>query len=216
MPDFPPRLRGVAADDPVAEAVAAARAGCDGGTIFWRASGDLSAAVVLAPDVDRAQAAQMLPLAAVAARDALGAIGPPEMPVHLTWDGRILVNGGEAGGVRALAPPGAGVPGWLVVALDLRLVPEPGAPPDRTALHAEGAGDVTPVALLESWARHLLHRLSQWEDGPRPLHGEAMAASWERASGDAGFVGLDEGLGRLRRDGGGVTMDPLTDLLEAP
>lgn len=60
MPDFPSRLRGIAADDPCAAAIAAARKNCGSGTIFWRADDDLDAALVLAPDVERAKAAQML------------------------------------------------------------------------------------------------------------------------------------------------------------
>ncbi len=216
MPDFPPLLRGVAVDRPREAAVAAARAGCDAGTVFWRAGEALDAAVVLAPEVDRGRAAQMIALAAVAARDAIGAIGPEALPVHLTWDGRVMVDGAEAGRVAAVAPPGEGVPDWLVAHLRVRLAPEAGGPPERTALWAEGAGDVTADALLSSWSRHLMHRLSDWEDGVHSLHAEAMAASWERASGETGFVGLDEGLGRLRREDGAVRLDPLATLLEAP
>ncbi|CUH38992.1 hypothetical protein JSE7799_01711 [Jannaschia seosinensis] len=212
-PSFPPMLRGQSARDPWAEAMTAARAGCDGGTIFWRAGDALEAAVVLAPDVPRDRAAQMIPLAAVALRDALGAIGPPEMPVHLGWDGSILLNGAEAGQVRGMAPPGAGVPDWLIVHLHMRFLPEDSL--DRTALWQEGAGEVMPVPLLESWSRHLLHRLSEWEDGPRPLHAEWLAAMWDRAH-DKTFLGLDEAFGRLRRDGAATTLDPLDTLLETP
>lgn len=216
MPDFPPLLRGVEADDPCKAAVAAARAGCAPGTVFWEPGPDLDAALVLAPEVARAQAAQMLPLGAVALRDAVGAIGPEALPVHLTWDGRVMLDGGEAGRVRALAPPGEGVPDWLVIHAALRLLPAEAPAEGHTALWAEGAGGVTADALLSAWSRHALHRLSQWEDGPRVLHAEWLGASWERASEDAGFVGLDEGFGRLRRDGGAVRLDPLDALLEAP
>ena len=215
MPDFPPLLRGVMAADPRLAAVTEARAGCDGGTIFWRAGGALEAALVFAPEVPLSQAAQMLPLVAVALRDALGAIGPAELPVHLTWDGRFMVNGAEAGRVRLIAPEGRGeaVPDWLVAHLFLRFLPDGGA---GTALLEEGCGEVEPEALLESFARHLLHRLADWEDGPRGLHAEMMATSWEREAGDADFLGMSEDLGRLRRDGDATRLDPLTDLLEAP
>ena len=216
MPDFPPLLRGVAAEAPREAAVAAASEGCAPGTVFWAPGADLDSAVVLAPEVGRARAAQMLPLGAVALRDAIGALGPEALPVHLTWDGRIMLDGGEAGRVRAVAPPGGGVPDWLVVHAALRLLPEARPEGERTALWAEGAGDVTADALVSAWSRHMLHRLSQWEDGPHALHAECLAASWERRAGDAGYVGLDEGLGRLRRDGGAVRLDPLEPLLEAP
>ncbi|WP_299818127.1 biotin/lipoate--protein ligase family protein [uncultured Jannaschia sp.] len=215
MPDFPPLLRGVAADDPRAAAVAAARAGCDGGTIFWRAGDALEAAVVFAPDVPLDRAMQMLPLCAVALRDALGAIGPSELPVHLAWDGRLLVNGGGAGRVTPVAEARGtdAVPDWLLVHVTLQFLPS-GA--TETALWQEGCGEVTADALLESWARHLMHRLAEWEDDPRALHAEREAAAWEVEAKDATYLGLDERFGRLRRAGGATRLDPLTDLLELP
>ena len=215
MPDFPPRIAGFAAPEPRVAAIEAALQGCDGGTIFWRAGGVLEVALVLAPDVALGRAAQMLPLALVAMRDALGAIGPPELPVHLSWEGGFVVNGAEAGRGRIVAPKVApeAVPDWLVVHLTLRFAPDGGA---GTALLEEGCGDIEPVALLESWSRHVLHRLSEWEDGAGPLHAELRAAAWEVETKDASFLGRDEGLGRLRRVGGATILDPLTDLLEAP
>ncbi|MCK0168328.1 biotin/lipoate--protein ligase family protein [Jannaschia sp. S6380] len=215
MPDFPPLMRGVAAEDPRAAAIAAARAGCDGGTIFWRAGGVLDMAVVFAPDVPLSRAVQMAPLCAVALRDALGATGPAELPIHLGWDGGILLNGAEAGRVRPIVPDPAvdAVPDWVVIHLTLHIFPDDGV---GTALLLEGGGDVDPVALLEAWARHLMHRLSEWEDGPRALHAELTAASWEREAKDAAFLGLSEDLGRLRRNGDATILDPPTDLLELP
>ena len=215
MPDFPPLLRGMAADDPRSEAVAAARVGCDGGTIFWRTGDALEMAVVFAPDVPLGRAAQMQPLCAVALRDALGSIGPSELPVHLAWDGRVLVNGGVAGCVTLLAEgsdPEA-IPDWLVVHLAIHFLPSDAT---ETALWQEGCGEVAPQALLESWARHLMHGLAAWEDGPRALHADRSAAAWELEAKDADYLGLDAGFGRLRRAGGETRLDPLTDLLELP
>lgn len=60
--------------------------------------------------------------------------------MHLTWDGRIVVSGAEAGRVRAFAPPGDGIPDLLVTHVALRFLPDADAPPDRTALRAGGAG----------------------------------------------------------------------------
>lgn len=213
MPDFPPFLRGIAATEPRVAAVAEAQAGCEGGTVFWRAGDVLEAAIVLAPDVPLTRAAQMLPLTTVALRDALGAIGPAELPVHLTWDGRLMVNGAEAGRVRLISPPTEteAIPDWLVAHFTLRFFPDGST---GTALLDEGCGEVEPVVLLESWSRHLLHRLADWEEGPRNLHAEMMAASWELEAKEADFLGLSEDLGRLRRDGESTRLDPLTDLLE--
>lgn len=217
MPEFPPLLRGMLAADPRAAAVEAAMAGCDGGLICWRGGDVMDAAVVFAPEVASAEAAQMLPLSALALRDALGAIGPPEMPIHLTWNGRIMINGAETGRVSLLSSDtdATVVPDWLVCHVLVGFMPVDD--PARTALWSEGAGEVTPDGLVGAWARHLMYRLSVWEDDrARSLHRDLTGCSWEREAGDADFVGYDETLGRLRRDGDTVTLDPLTDLLEAP
>jgi hypothetical protein len=208
MPDLslPPLLTGRLSVDPRGDAVAAAREGCDGGTLLWRGRNGIDAALVLAPEVPLARAAQTGPLAAVAARDAIGAMAAAELPVHLDWSGAILVDGAAAGRVTTVAPSGDArvVPPWLVLHLVLRFAP--GAP----------LASLDPQAWLESWSRHLMHRLAEWEDGPRALHAELEAASWERAAGDPAWIGRDEALGRLRRAGGATMLDPLTDLLEAP
>jgi len=205
------------AAEPRAAAIEAATAGCDGGLICWRGGDALDVAIVLAPEVPLAQAAQMLPLTALALRDALGAIGPPELPIHLTWDGRIMINGAEAGRATLLAPgadPDA-VPDWLVSHVYIAFMPVDA--PDRTALWSEGAGDITPDELVEAWGRNLMYRLSVWEDDrAKSLHADLTGCSWEKEAKDETFVGYDEGLGRLRRDGSSVTLDPLTDLMETP
>lgn len=215
MPEFPPLLRGILAADPRTAAVAEATAGCDAGLICWRGGDALEAAIVLAPDVTLTEAAQMLPLTGLALRDGLGAIGPPELPIHLTWDGRIMLNGAQAGAVTLIAPegPGDAVPQWIVAHLLIQFLPIEET--TRTALWSEGAGDITPDELVEAWARHLLHRLSVWQDdGAKALHADLTGCAWEREAKDESFVGYDETLGRLRRDGATVTLDPLTDLLE--
>ncbi|MEM7491227.1 MAG: biotin/lipoate--protein ligase family protein, partial [Pseudomonadota bacterium] len=187
---LPPLLSGHLSADPRVDAVAAAGEGCDGGTLLWRAGPDLDAALVLAPDVPLARAVQMGPLTAVALRDAIGAIGPAEIPVHLDWPGTLHLDGAPAGHVAMLAPSddAPAVPDWLVVHATLTLDP------------TEPLASVDPRDLLESWSRHLVHRLAEWEEaGPSPLHAELEAASWERERGDPAWIGRDEALGRLRR-----------------
>jgi hypothetical protein len=204
---LPPLLTARAAENPRADAVAAARTGCDGGLLVHRVTTDLAAALVLAPDVPLGQAVQMAPLGAVAARDAIGASGDAEVPVHLTWENRLIVDGAESGGVEILADhrDARTAPDWIVILLAIR------RHPDEVTIR------IDPTDLLESWSRHLLHRLHQWQEGgPAPLHAELQAAAWERETGDPNFLGRDEALGRLRRDGAATALDPLTDLLEAP
>ena len=86
---------------------------------------------------------------------------------------------------------------------------------ERTALWSEGAGDITPDERVEAWARHMMHRLSVWEDGGRAHAGRSVFVGAGKAK-DAAFVGHDATLGRLRRAGDAVKLDPLTNLLEIP
>ena len=230
-PVFPPLLTGqaVAGDTPLAAAIAAARAGAEPGLVLYDPlSPDLAAAMLFHPDVPRAEAAVMLPLAGVALQNALGSVAPPEVGLHLGWDGAVLVNGGRAGTLRMIAPDCAAdaVPDWLVVALDLRFAiqsEDGGATPGETALYAEGCGDLTPIPLLESWTRHLMHWLHDWEvDGLKNLHRDYAGLVWQMGetttlAGHSGhFLGLDETLGALVKSGGKTELLPLTMMLETP
>ena len=171
-PEFPPLFIGqdAAGEDPFALACATAEAGCDAGLVFYDLAPDmLRAALVFAPDVSLAEAAVMLPLCGVGFQNALGALAPPEVGVHLGWDGGIYVNGGRCGVLR-MAAPGAleAEPDWLVIDLTLKLWPlsdDTGLTPDETALYAEGCAEVNAVALLEAWVRHTLVGINAWMDG---------------------------------------------------
>lgn len=227
-PEFPPLLSGrtTAGADPFAAAVAEARSGCDAGQVLHDLSdGNLHAAVVFAPDVTLGRAAVMLPLCAVAFQNALGALGPSELPVHLDWAGGFVVNGAFCGGLRATASTSDldVVPDWLVIGISVPFVDDGagGDAPDRTTLYAEGCGGLMPGALLESWARHMLTWLHRWEeDGEAPLHREwsglAYGLGQERRMGDetGTFLGLDETLGMLFKSGGKTRLIPLVTLLQ--
>ena len=228
-PSFPPLMQGVntAGADPFEAACSEAAQGCDAGTILYDAAPDrLRAAIVLAPEVPLSDAAAMLPLTGVAVQNALGALGPSELPVHLCWEGAIRVNGGVCGHVRGATDiqDAEAEPGWLVTGFELvfaRANLAGGDTPDETDLMSEGCGDLTPVDLLESWSRHLLNGISRWEeDGLGPLHGEWRGLAhgmgqngvWLGKPGQ--FLGLDEKLGLLLRTDGQTMLLPVTDLLE--
>ena len=230
-PVFPPLFTGQAVEgrtDPFAKACALAALGCDGGTIVYNIAADrLAAAIVFAPEVPLEDAMAMLPACGIGFQNALGALAPPEVAVHLTWEGGILVNGAGCGRLRAAAADcGTGeVPDWLVVGLEVPLIAEdadtPGAAPDRTSLYEEGCVEVAPDALLESWSRHTLVWINRWsDDGAEPLHGEwrglAHGLGEEVAvSGRTGlFVGTDERFGMLLREGTATRLLPLSGLLE--
>lgn len=227
-PSFPPLLSGIATAgaDPFAAACDAARAGCEGGTVFHDTGAiELRAAVVFAPEVPLRQAVAMGPLCAVAFQNALGALGPPELAIHLEWGGGLRLNGGRCGAVRmaAAGPDPVAVPDWLVVGLDLRLWPAetPGAVPDETALYAEGCGDITAPDLIESWARHMLTAIHRWEEeGPATLHRDWEGLAWAKGERlragelDGTFLGIDADFGLLLKTDAGTRLIPLTTRLE--
>jgi biotin-(acetyl-CoA carboxylase) ligase len=140
----------------------------------------LELAVVLEPDRRAADCFAALPVAMLALADALAAVGPPLKPVGFIWPHRLVLDGAEVGRARlALPKPAADpLPAWLVVGLELRLrfgagADEPGRAPERTALAEEGFGEVTPSAIVEAFARHLLHWVHRWQEeglGPATNH----------------------------------------------
>lgn len=223
---LPPLFDGRPASDPYREARRRAATGADAGLLLHDGGDAARAALVLIPEVPLAEAAAMLPAGQLGLHDALGAVGPPELPLHLEWEGHLRVNGARCGHVSLAADteePGA-VPNWLVLAIDVPFrwaETDPGTRPDTTVLHEEGCGDLSPAMLTEAWARHVLHWINRWEeDGAAPLHAE-----WERLSHEKGrtltlrgrtgtFLGIDERMGALIR-GSDTALIPLTELVEA-
>ncbi|GGH30969.1 Biotin-(acetyl-CoA carboxylase) ligase [Cribrihabitans marinus] len=229
QPTFPPLMQGqavTAGADPFDRARALAALGCDAGTVVHNVQADrLRAALVVAPEVPLADAMAMMPLCGVGFQNALGALAPPEVAVHLGWDGTIRVNGARCGTLRVAAATDApdAVPDWLVVGLDvaiLQTAQAPGATPDVTALHDEGCAEVDPQTLLEAWARHTLNWINRWDGaGNAPLHGEWMGLAHgvgeavEQGGLTGTFLGVDERFGMLLRDGDQTHLLPLTTLL---
>ncbi len=227
QPVFPPLLTGhpvQGAEDPFERAQAMAALGCDAGSVIYNIQADrLRVAIVFAPEVSLQDAMAMLPLCAVGFQNALGALAPPEVAVHLGWDGLICVNGAKCGQFQVAASniDAAEIPDWLVVGWELALIQTgdaPGATPDITALYNEGCADVAPPQLVESWSRHMLTWLNRWQDeGNAPLHREWMGllrGVGEPLDEHGVFVGADERFGMLIRDGDETRLRPLTDLLE--
>lgn len=226
-PAFPPLFRGEAVarnQDPFARAMSQAMRGIDPGLITYRIDdGHLRAALVLAPETALEDAMAMVFAAALGFSDALGALAPPEVAVHMVWPGGFRVNGARCGTLRAAASTDdpAAVPDWLVLGLTVPFLPpdgvEPGAAPDDTALYLEGCGDVSAVLLLESWSRHTLGWINTWEDeGFSRLHTDwrGRAFGIGKSTDGGTFVGLDEQGGKLVRNGNDTTLVPLSSMLE--
>ncbi len=214
--------------DPFALAVAAATEGCDAGLVIHDLAADtLRAAIVFAPDVPLAQATAILPVCGVGFQNALGALAPPEVGVHLGWDGTIYVNGGICGALRMAASDTIdGMADWLVIDLTLFLWPasdETGLTPDMTALYAEGCADVDAATLLEAWVRHTLVGINAWSDGgTKTLHREwiglahGLAGDITAAGQTGSYIGVDESMGLLLKVAGNTTLIPLTAILTRP
>lgn len=226
-PVFPPLLTGhpvQGGEDPFERAQAMAALGCDGGTVVYNIQADrLRVAIVFAPEVVLSEAMAMLPLCAVGFQNALGALAPPEVAVHLGWDGLICVNGAKCGMFRVAASDAdtEAEPDWLIVGWDLALLQTsqaPGENPDVTALYDEGCADVSATQLVESWSRQMMTWLNRWqEDGNAPVHGEwiGLLCGVGEPIGETGvFLGTDERFGMLIRHGSDTQLRPLTELLE--
>ena len=190
---------------------------------YGGAGGDLRAAIVFAPDVPLSRACAMLPVAAVGLQNALGVLAPPEIAVHLSWDGGIRVNGAACGHLRMIGPDRAAdaIPDWLIVTLEMPFLPETeetGETPDRTALYAEGCGELTPNDLLEAWVRHTLSWINRWsDDGPRAVYAEWRTLAPEGHKTAFGpFVGLGDDFALITRDGDSPVEIPLTRLIAVP
>jgi len=233
-PSFPPLFQAQAVPhsvDPFDKACALATLGCDSGTLLHCLTPErLRAAIVFAPEVPLEQAMQALCACAVGFQNAFGALAPPEVALHLTWAGGILVNGANSGGFRvaaALDDPET-VPDWLVVGLEARLTPpegeEPGDAPDQTCLYLEGCAGISPLDLLEGWARHTLVLVNGLSGGEvRALHSEwrellygvgsdvALDVAGQPLTGT--FLGVDANFAMLLRTGADTKLIPLNALL---
>ena len=229
-PSFPPLFSGLAVEgqvDPFDKACAEAARGCDAGLVVHDLGANLlRAALVFAPDVELVDAMAMLPLCGVGFQNALGALGPPEVAVHLEWAGGLRINGASCGTLRVAASSSnpRAEPDWMVIGLELPLWPETDAPgdiPEQTALYAEGCADVNAMELLESWVKHTLVGINTWtEDGVKALHKDWRGLShgigeditMNEISGT--FLGVDEQFGMLIRAADTTHLVPLTYLLE--
>ncbi|NIZ13755.1 biotin/lipoate--protein ligase family protein [Phaeobacter sp. HF9A] len=230
---FPPLMSGEAAgpgQDPFDLACQKAELGVDAGLVVYQLGTDyLRAALVLAPEVPLEKAMAMLPVCGLGFQNALGALAPPEVAVHLDWDGGLRINGARCGGlcVAASHEDPTEQPDWLVIGLTLPLWPEgdgdagdAGDSPDQTALYAEGCAEVSAPRLLESWTRHCLHWINRWDEGDlKTLHADwrglahGIGEEVSRNGLQGSFLGVDEDFGMLLRDETTTHLIPLSSVL---
>jgi len=232
---FPPLFNGEAVSgstDPFAKACAQAMIGCDAGLLVHSITPDrIRAAIVFAPETPLETAMSVFVACGVGFQNAMGALAPPEVGVHLGWQGEVYVNGGVAGRLR-VAASGADpleVPDWLVVGLEIDLMPlaedESGNHLTQTSLMMEGCGEVSPIRLLEAWSRHTLVWINTMETGGQnALHeiwrglaesmGEDISITVNGETLTGTFVGVDEYFGMLLRSDEETRLFPLSSCLE--
>jgi biotin-(acetyl-CoA carboxylase) ligase len=222
--DLPPLYREVRlreAGDAFAHACAIApEAGA--GTLVWSRSPRLfDVAVVLEPAMPLVRARNALYVGMTALADALALHAPPENPISFVWPDLVEVNGGAVGGVR-LAWDEAGelrAPSWMVLHAAVRLLleagTEPGHTPGVTALAEEGYGEIDGATLAESYARHLMAGLHDWQDQGFSAVATRYLERLDRPR--AAERGLDpSGDLLLRAEGGTETRQALAPALAAP
>jgi len=111
------------------------------------------------------------------------------------------------------------------VGIEIQLIPmdqeDPGHRPDQTCLYEEGCAEVSPIDLLEGWARHTLLWVNRVADREiAPLHTEwrgflyGIGEEITHGGISGKFMGLDEDFGMLIRAGEQTTLIPLSDLLK--
>jgi biotin-(acetyl-CoA carboxylase) ligase len=201
------------------------------GTLLWRDDGGrLRLALLLDSEGDFEDSAAVAIVAAVALGDAIGGLAPPVVAVNNRWPDRIEVNGGLSAGITLDQIDVSTAQLRLVLGIEVAIDPEtgeePGRRPDLTSLVQEGCGEITPVMLLESFARHFLAWLHRWqEDGFPPVRaawsarGPQPGARFALTVGDAVVEGSFRGIGAegeliLERDGTEIRM-PLAKPLSA-
>lgn len=226
--EFPPLLKGYAVvDDPLLSAVAAAEKGIDPGAVFYGSDeGSLRAAIVLAPEEPLGHAVRVCFAVSLGIADAIGALAPPEVAVHLVWPAGIRVNGAMCGYLTVVSSTSdaEAEPDWIVIGVSVPIrtqeEKDPGADPDSTSLAEEGCSELSVLDLTEAWARHMMNWLHIYlTDGFEPLHREWLAKSHARETGEAApfqgqFVGLDEFGGLLVKSDETTRVEPLIQMVD--
>ncbi len=162
----------LAGDQPAfRHAVAAAAAGAEDGTLFWRERAHrLELALVLEPEADLKQTLRAFYAFQVACGDALGAYTEAAYPLALRWPLVITFDMFELARTpvawpRETAPEDR--PPWIVFGLEAEVSePDPDHErPDRISLRGAGALEVPVARFVEAVARHFLFwfdRLEQY------------------------------------------------------
>jgi len=127
-------------------------------------------AVVLEPNEPLLSARRAFYAGMVALTDSLRAFAPPNKEITIDWPDAVLIDGGLVGGGRFGWPSSARedeLPRWLVFGAMIRTVAmtdgEAGLYPLASALNQEGFGETGAAQVIESFVRHLMLALDNWQ-----------------------------------------------------
>jgi biotin-(acetyl-CoA carboxylase) ligase len=141
------------------------------GTLVYVGRFDLAEfAVVLEPGEPLRIARRAFYAGMIALTDALRAYAPPNKTVAISWPDAVRIDGGLVGGGQMGWPSSASEdepPAWLVFGTMIRTVAmtdqSAGVHPLASALDEEGFGDAGAVQVTESFARHLMRAIDNWQ-----------------------------------------------------
>ncbi len=142
------------------------------GTLVWVGRFDVAEfAVVLEPDEPLVYARRAIYACLAALADALAVHAPPEMPMHYEFPANLMFNEALVGGGQLAWPLNANEkerPDWLVfgamIRTDILDYREPGERAHIASLHEEGFDEVGGGRLAESFARHLMVHMDEWQN----------------------------------------------------
>lgn len=172
------------------------------GTFVWVRRFDVvEFALVLEPEEPLANARRTFYVCMCALLDTLATHAPPEKHIQVIWPDVATVDGGLVAGAQLGWPEQAGekaVPPWLVFGAMIRTavmgMGEPGTRPDTVALEDEGFDELGSGRMIETFARHLMAWVDQYQqDGMRPVAEHYL----RRISADEGFERSIDGAGDL-------------------
>ncbi len=141
------------------------------GRVWTSKPGNLYMSLLLRPEGNAAEAAQVSFLAAVALSAAIEDIAPGLSPRH-KWPNDVLIDGAKVSGILLESSArAAGTIDWLVLGMGVNVRHHPADTGQAvTSLLAQGARDCTPETMLGALAPALLHWLEVWRArGFRPL-----------------------------------------------
>lgn len=142
------------------------------GTLIWARRFHIADfALILEPEQPLGEARLVFYTAMNALADALAAHCPPEKPIAFDWPDTIKMDGAIVGGGRLAWPPKVAeseTPDWLVFGAKIRLAARAGDEPGNwtrgTALEEEGFEDFSAAMLIESFSRHFMSGLHDFEE----------------------------------------------------